>query len=38
MADDLGHGDLGHFNANRSHTSAINQLIANGITLSSYYT
>ena len=38
MADDLGHGDLGHFNGGRTHTPAIDELIADGLTLASYYT
>ena len=38
MADDLGHGDLGHFNGGRTHTPAIDALIADGLTLSAYYT
>ena len=33
--DDLGHGDLGHFN-NITHTPAIGALIADGVTLSAY--
>ena len=33
--DDLGHGDLGHFN-NITHTPAIDALIADGVTLSAY--
>lgn len=38
MADDLGHGDLGHFNGGRTHTPTIDGLIADGLTLASYYT
>ena len=36
LTDDLGHGDVGHFNGGKTHTPAIDALIADGVTLSSY--
>jgi len=36
VADDLGYNDLGIRNGNKTHTPVLNELIATGVTLSSY--
>ena len=37
LADDMGYGDFGCFNENRSRTPALDQLVAEGTTLSQHY-
>lgn len=37
LADDMGYGDFGCFNGGLSHTPAIDQLVAEGVSLSQHY-
>lgn len=37
MADDLGYGDIGHFNGGLTHTPNIDELVGDGVCLSQHY-
>jgi arylsulfatase A len=37
VADDLGFGDLGHYNGGRTHTPVVDQMMTEGLTLDQHY-